>query len=93
MVDPWLQKALWGVYRPGQEVDKIATPLYCLVQTRCRIAIATKAKQEVGPLVAEARRWFALEFKDEIETLAVLPQLTDEQFVEAVDTAIRVEFS
>lgn len=40
MVPGWLQKALWAVYRPGQETSREITWGYLVVQTRCRLAIA-----------------------------------------------------
>lgn len=40
MVPSWLQRALWKVYREGQEVTKQVTPAYLAVQTRCRLFIA-----------------------------------------------------
>ncbi len=42
MVPKWLQTALWRVYVPGQEVRKVVTPGYLLVQTRCRLEIARR---------------------------------------------------
>lgn len=48
-----LQRALWNVYREGQERDKVVTRAYLLVQILCRIAIASREGRPVNGLVDE----------------------------------------
>lgn len=56
MVPKWLQDALWSAYRPGQEEDKRPTPLYLIVQTRCRLEIAYREKRPVWDLEVDLER-------------------------------------
>ena len=75
MVPKWLQKALWSVYREGQEVDKRPSGLYLVVQTRCRIAIAGAEYRHalIVDLCRELRSYTQAEFPHwgaQIEALA-----------------------
>lgn len=56
MVPTWLQKALWAVYVPGQEVSKKFTSKYLMVQIRCRIAIARGEGRDVAELETKLYR-------------------------------------
>lgn len=57
MVPSWLQRALWRVYREGQEVGRApVTDLYLVVQTRCRLAIAEREERDTAALRAELVR-------------------------------------
>lgn len=82
MVPGQLQRALWAVYRPGQESDKVVTTAYLIVQTCCRLAIAraegrldaqADLERTLRHLATQVERWSGLgevELIDAVEAWA-----------------------
>lgn len=52
-----LQRAIYVVYRPGQEDDKKPSRGYMIVQTTCRIAIAQAESRGVDVLHEQIEYW------------------------------------
>lgn len=85
MVPRWLQKALWAVYREGQEVDKRPSAIYLVVQTRCRIEIArAESRFALLPrLCKELRQDIGHAFPEWAQSVLLLP---DEGLLRWVDS-------
>jgi hypothetical protein len=91
MVPKWLQRALWLVYRPGQEAGQArVTSIYLAVQTRCRLAIADgQADTGAEAIVATLRVELAQRIRAKCPTSSV--DMTDDELIVAFDEFLQTK--